>query len=87
MNSQYASCISTLTNHSSWILSVNFSPNGALFASGSSDKKVKIWDFSSRQCIHTFDNHTDQVWGVSFNEDGTKLVRVTDDKSIAVYSV
>ena len=62
------------------------SPNGVQFASGSSDKKVKIWDFSNRVCVHTFESHTDQVWAVDYNEDGTKLASVSDDKSLVIYS-
>ena len=32
------------------------------FASSSSDKRVKIWDWRSRECVHTFEGaHGDQV--------------------------
>ena len=83
---QHANCISTLTNHTSWVLSVNFSPTGLQFASASSDKKVKIWDFKNRQCVHTFESHTDQVWGLAYNDDGSKLASVSEDRSLAIYS-
>lgn len=51
----------------------------------SSDKRVKIWDFTQRVCIHTLENHSDQVWGVAYNEDGTKLVSVGDDRNMIIY--
>jgi WD repeat-containing protein 61 len=85
-NSHHANCISTLSGHSSWVLSVAFSPTGTQFASSSSDKRVKLWDMQSRSCLHTFESHTDQVWGLAYNEDGSRLVSVSDDKSMVLYS-
>ncbi|CBN57427.1 eIF2A-related protein [Kamptonema sp. PCC 6506] len=35
--------LATLTNHSSFVFSVSFSPDGKTLASGSADKTVKIW--------------------------------------------
>lgn len=75
----------TLSGHASWVLSVSFSDDGKHFASSSSDKSVKIWDFAERKCVHTFNEHSDQVWGVKYSPDSNKVVSVSEDKSINLY--
>lgn len=36
-------------------------------ASGSADKKVKIWDINEEKCVQTFNFHTDKVQVVQWN--------------------
>ncbi|TVQ45181.1 MAG: WD40 repeat domain-containing protein, partial [Gloeocapsa sp. DLM2.Bin57] len=35
--------IRTLTGHSNWVNSVNYSPDGRFLASGSRDNTIRIW--------------------------------------------
>jgi len=79
--------IGSFTGHSSWVLSVNPNPNGNTFATGSSDKTVKIWDIGKRQCLHTFTENEDQVWSVCYNSTGNQLVSASDDKSLCVFNI
>ncbi|KAH9620432.1 hypothetical protein KSS87_022251 [Heliosperma pusillum] len=85
------SLIGSLSGHSSWVLSVDASPDGAAIASGSSDKSVKLWDLGMRAAVQSMTNHTDMVWGVAFRPPGGaglragRLASVSDDKSISLY--
>jgi len=58
--------VASLAGHSSWVLSVDISPDGRLAASGSCDQTVKIWDMGSRQCVSTLSDNSGEVWGVSW---------------------
>ena len=46
--------VHTLTGHSSPALSVDFSPNGKHIVTGSSDKRIKIWDTEAGVEVSSF---------------------------------
>ncbi|XP_057540130.1 WD repeat-containing protein VIP3 [Amaranthus tricolor] len=85
------SLIGSMSGHSSWVLSIDASPDGVAIASGSSDKTVKLWDLSMRAAVQSMTNHSDMVWGVAFRPPGGagvrsgRLASVSDDKSISLY--
>jgi WD40 repeat protein len=69
---------------------VSFSPSGHTFASGSCDKRIKIWDarsLASRECLNTFDDQADQVWGIAYSPDGQQLAAVAEDGAVSVYEI
>ncbi|KAL5803521.1 hypothetical protein ACOSQ3_031983 [Xanthoceras sorbifolium] len=83
--------VGAMSGHTSWVLSVDASPDGTGIATGSSDKTVRLWDLGMRAAVQTMSNHIDQVWGVSFRPPGGngvlagRLASVSDDKSISLY--
>jgi WD40 repeat protein len=63
----------TLKGHSSGVLAVTFSPDGARLVSGSRDQSIKIWDANTGQELFTLKSHAPTVTSVAFNSDGTRL--------------
>jgi WD40 repeat protein len=75
------------TGHAEYVRSVAFSPDGTLFASGSNDNTVKIWDVASRRELRTLTGHADHVLAIRFSRDGRLLASLGYDKSVRVWDV
>ncbi len=54
-------------------MSVVFSPDGRILASGSDDETVKLWDIETKKCLKTFHWDNDGVNGVAISSDGKIL--------------
>jgi WD40 repeat protein len=72
-------------------MSVRFSPNGQLLASGGGDDKVKIWNVSDGSLVRTIDfgSSNQEVFSVEFSPDG-KYIAAADrdnDSQVRVWSV
>ena len=63
--------IDTLSDHTSWVSSVAFSPDGTTLASGSGDSTVKLWNLVTKANTNTLSDHTSWVSSVAFSPDGT----------------
>ena len=73
--SQY---IDTLSDHTHWVSSVAFSPDGTTFASGSGDSTVKLWSLVTKTNTATLSDHTSWVSSVAFSPDGTLAAGLAD---------
>lgn len=73
-----------LSGHTGGISTLDFSVNGKLLASGSSDKSVRLWDVTTGQHLHTLTGHTGGIGAVTFLGDkalaGTAFAK---DKALA----
>ncbi|PKN03824.1 hypothetical protein CVU75_00185 [Candidatus Dependentiae bacterium HGW-Dependentiae-1] len=84
----------TFRGHESVAMSVAFSPDGSLLASGESDRTVCVWpvtadgafDHPMRQPA-VLRGHCEQVWSVAFNPQGTLLASGSGDKTIRLWHV
>ncbi len=55
------------------VLSVNFSPDGTMLATGDSNNEIKIWDTTAWTVSETLTGHTASVTSLAWSADGTML--------------
>jgi len=73
--------------HSDPVLSVAFSPDGRLLASGSWDRTIRLWDVGTGQVVRTLSGHTGWVRSVAFSPDGRLLASGSRDRTIRLWDV
>uniref|UniRef100_A0A7R9V1J8 Small-subunit processome Utp12 domain-containing protein n=1 Tax=Chlamydomonas euryale TaxID=1486919 RepID=A0A7R9V1J8_9CHLO len=69
------------------ISAVAFSPDGGLIATGSDDRKVKVFQQSSGFCFVTFSEHAAPVTAVAFLPSGHALVSASLDGTVRAYDL
>ncbi|MFZ5516586.1 MAG: WD40 repeat domain-containing protein [Candidatus Zhuqueibacterota bacterium] len=74
--------------HSSSISSVAFSPDATMLASGSDDRKVKLWRVSDGSLVRTIDaSPYYAVKKVAYSRDGTMLASRATDSIITIWNL
>lgn len=69
------------------IRALTFSTDGELFASGSEDKKVQVWNTQRNRKLATFKGHTSWVTALSFSNDGSILASGDADNIVRLWDV
>ncbi|GGY50905.1 WD40 repeat domain-containing protein [Streptomyces djakartensis] len=75
----------TLTNHTSVVNGVAFSPDGAALATTGGDGTVRIWDPTTGQELHTLTGHTNGVTAVAMSPDGSSLATTNVYRSVQIW--
>ena len=76
--------IQTLDAHTRWVRNVEFSSDGALFASASDEGPVIVWDAATRNRIRSIDVHEGRVWRIAFSGDGRRIVSSGHDGRVVL---
>lgn len=79
--------VKRLTGHQQAVNHIAFSPDGRYFASGSFDKKVKIWNGKSGDFLSTLTGHVGAVYQVAWSSDSRYLVSASKDSTAKLWQV
>jgi WD40 repeat protein len=80
--------VQELEGHDANVVTVEFNPSGSLFATGSWDNTIRLWDASSLQPAgKALKGHTRGVNDIVFTNDGKQLISGGDDGTIRVWDV
>lgn len=85
--SETISSDTTLEGHSGVILSLDFSNNGNLLASGSIDNTMRLWQMTNKVLLRTMQDHPFPVHAIEFSADGNYLVTGSTDGLIRIWNV
>ncbi len=68
-------------------MTINFSPDGKILASGGFDKIIRLWDWANGKEIRLLQGHTGSINSISFSPDGTTLASGGADKTIRLWKM
>ena len=78
-----------LRGHTDLVMSVSFSPNSQLLASGSGDEEraVRLWNVGNGECLNTLLGHTNRIFSVAFSPNGQLLASSSADQTVKIWRV
>jgi WD40 repeat protein len=68
-------------------ISVTFSPNGLLAASGSEDKTARVWELKTGREILRLEGHMKELVGVAISPEGKHVLTASLDATIRVWDL
>ncbi len=79
----------TLNGHSSWVKSVEWSPDGQTLASAADDKTVRLWDTATGEAIRKLNDHLSSVYSLAWSpeKDTRRLASAGSDRTIRIWDI
>jgi len=80
-------CRSVLRGHTDGVISLAFSSDGALLASGSNDNTVKLWDVQTGGVVKTFCSDAHRPCSVSISPDTIMIASGSHNNAICLWDI
>ena len=77
----------SLEGHTSSVTKIVFSPDGAMLASTSEDRTIRLWDVATGTHRHTLTGHNSRIYSVAFSPDGLTLASGSENGRIRFWNV
>jgi WD40 repeat protein len=77
--------LEVLDEHTGWVQSVAFSPNGAVLVSGGNDQTIRFWDVVEAKCLRVLQGGKG-VTPIALSSDGQVLVSGGGDETIKLWN-
>jgi WD40 repeat protein len=68
-------------------LSLAFSPDDILLATGRDDGIIDMWDLKTGGLVSSFEGHTNNVESVAFSRCGTMIASCSEDETVRIWNV
>jgi WD40 repeat protein len=81
--------IQTFKGHTDAVISIAFSPDGKMIATGSRDNTAKLWNLEGKE-LQSLTGHTSYVSKVAFSPDSEMIIATTegrDDNSVKLWNL
>ncbi|MES1905379.1 MAG: Notchless protein 1, partial [Paramarteilia canceri] len=79
-------CSYTNQEHEEVVIDLKFSPDGQYLASGSGDKKIRIWDCKLNTTIKVCDGHSGWIMCLKWAPDGLKIASGCEGGDVFIWS-
>jgi len=79
--------IKQMVGHGKPVMHVQFSPDGRYIASGSLDKKIKLWDGYTGEFMCNFTGHVGSVYVMSWSVDSQYLISASQDSTLKLWDI
>jgi WD40 repeat protein len=76
-----------LEGHNELVLSVAWSPNEEIIASGGWDATVHLWDAATGRPLQVLEGHVSAVNSVAWSPDGSFLASASEDGTVIIWGI
>ena len=76
-----------IKKHTDWVVSVAFSPDGVLLATGDRGGGLYVWEAESGQEFHELRGHEDAITRIQWRSDGNVLASASEDGQIKLWDM